>query len=100
MKHVVHIAPPLLVIVKVVHTHGLTRFPVSVDQFLKDHRVALLNIHTPLVQPAGAVSGAGDRGADLTCEVSTLIDGNSMTGAAERDGDGHAANSASHYADA
>lgn len=69
MKHVVHIAPFLLVVTQVIDADGLPCPPVSIDQLLEDDGIALGHVHLPLVQPSRAVGRTRYRRADLAGEV-------------------------------
>lgn len=100
MKHVVDMSPALLVIVERVDADRLARPPVAVDELAEHNRIALLDIDTPLVKPTGAVCGARDRGTHLTGEVVALVDADIVSGAAEGNGCGHAADATTNDANA
>lgn len=99
VEHVVHVSPPLLVVVEIVHAHGLAGLPVAVDQLLEHNGVPLRDVDIPFVQPPRAVRRARDRCADLAREIVSLVDGDQVAGAAEGDGHGHAAYPAAHDTD-
>jgi hypothetical protein len=99
MKHVVHISPPLLIVIQIIHTHRLPRLPVPIDQLLQHDWVTLGNINPPLVQPSSPVRRAGHGCAYFAGEIRFLVDGYLVACATECDGGGHAADSAANDAD-
>lgn len=58
VEHPVHVSPALLVVGQVIDTVGLASVPVTADELLEEHRVSLLHINSPFLQPSRAVGGA------------------------------------------
>lgn len=111
MEHVVYITPALFIVLEVVNADRLSGPPVTfrrsqvspsssetqepsssweslpVDELAKDHRIALIHVHIPFMQPTGAVGGARDRGAHLAGKVVALVDAHIVTSASKSNGD-------------
>lgn len=82
MEHIIHIPPPLFIIVQIVYADRLTSLPVTVDKLLQHNGITLDHIHAPFMQPPGSVGSTGDRRAYFTGVVRLLVDGDGVTRAA------------------
>lgn len=58
VEHPVHVSPALLVVGQVIDTVRLAGVPVTADELLQKHRVSLLHVDSPLLQPSRAVGCA------------------------------------------
>lgn len=60
VEHVIHMTPPLFIVCQVVDIGLVSSLPVAIDELSQDHRVSLLDVNAPFMQPSSSVCGAAD----------------------------------------
>lgn len=86
-------APPLFIVCQVIDIGLISSLPVTIDEPSQDHRVSLLDVNAPFMQPSSPVRGTADRGSDLSSVMGSLIDGDFMARPSKRDGCGQSSDS-------
>ena len=82
MEHIIHIPPPLFIIVQIVYADRLTSLPVTVDKLFQHNGVTLGHIDAPFMQPSGTIGSTGDRRAHFASVIRLLVDGDGVARAA------------------
>lgn len=99
MKHVVRMAPFLLIVSQIIHTDRLARLPIAVDQLAQVDAIALGNVHVPFPQPLHAVCRARNRCSHFSGVVCSFVDGDLVACSPQCDGYCYAADSSAYYCD-
>lgn len=60
VEHVIHMTPPLFIICQVIDIGLVSGLPVTINELSQDHRVSLLVVHAPFMQPSSPVRGTAD----------------------------------------
>lgn len=96
MEHVVDVTPSLFIVVQVIDTDWLSRFPISINELFKDNRIAFGNVDIPLMQPASPVGGTRDGGAYFASKVGSLVHCDMVAGPSKGESNGYTAYASSH----